>query len=66
MDVSYQTVKLDLLTDYLGGISEDVLGGVVSGRGWEIRGDTVFIRKQEEHIKPKKILPKIEFDSELS
>ena len=32
--------------------------------GWTAKDDTFFLRNQEEHIKPKKIITRIEFDSE--
>ena len=67
MDVSYQSVKLDLLRDYLGGLEDDSLSQLASSRGWQTvtREDgvkMVEIRKQEATIKPKKILAKIDFD----
>ena len=39
---------------------------LASGRGWTIAGETVHIRKQEELIKPKKILAKIDMESKSS
>ncbi len=70
VDVSYQSVKLDLLRDYLGGLDDDSLSQVAASRGWQTvtREDgtkMMEIRKQEATIKPKKILAKIDFDSEL-
>ena len=43
---------------------DSVLLDLVSGRGWQVAGETVHIRKQEELIKPKKILAKIDMESE--
>lgn len=37
---------------------------VAKGNGWRINDDVVFIRGQEELIKPKRILAKIDFESE--
>ena len=37
---------------------------LVSGRSWEVAGERVHIRKQEELIKPKKIFAKIDMESE--
>ena len=37
---------------------------VAKGNGWKINDDVVFIRGQEELIKPKRILAKIDFESE--
>ena len=42
---------------------DDVLDAISAGRGWEGQGESVHIRQQEELIKPKKILAKIDFDS---
>ena len=62
-------MKLDLLKDYLGGLNDSSLSELTTSRGWQIvtREDgvkMVEIRKQEATIKPKKILAKIDFDSE--
>ena len=70
VDVSYQSVRLDLLRDYLGGLDDDSLSQLAASRGWQTvtREDgtkLMEIRKQEATIKPKKILAKIDFDSEL-
>ena len=70
IDVSYQSVKLDLLRDYLGGLDNDSLSQVAASRGWQTitREDEtkmMEIRKQEATIKPKKILAKIDFDSKF-
>ena len=43
--------------------TDSALSSVVSGRGWAVAGDTIHIRKQEELIKPKKILAKIDIES---
>lgn len=37
---------------------------VMAAWGWQEDGDMVYIQNQEELIKPKKILAKIELDSE--
>ena len=49
------------LTSFL----DSALIELASGRGWTVAGETVHIRKQEELIKPKKILAKIEMESEF-
>ena len=64
-------MQLDLLRDYLGGLDDDSLSQLAAFRGWQTvtRDDgtkMMEIRKQEATIKPKKILAKIDFDSELS
>ena len=43
--------------------AESALSELASRRGWRVAGDTVHIRKQEELIKPKKILAKIDIES---
>jgi hypothetical protein len=70
VDVSYQSVQLDLLRDYLGGLDDDSLSQLAASRGWQTvtREDgtkMMEIRKQEATIKPKKILAKIDFDSKF-
>ena len=39
---------------------------VVSSNGWTVDNGVVHIRSQEEHVKPKRILPRIDFESEPS
>ena len=43
---------------------DSVLSDLAAARGWQVAGETVHIRKQEELIKPKKILAKIDMESE--
>ena len=45
---------------------DSALMELAGGRGWVVAGETVHIRKQEELIKPKKILAKIDMESEYS
>lgn len=63
LEVSYQSVPTQLVRDYLGGLEDSSLSQLAGGRGWVVAGETVHIRKQEELIKPKKILAKIDMDS---
>ena len=42
---------------------DSALSELASRRGWDVDGDMVHIRKQEELIKPKKILAKIDMES---
>ena len=56
VDVSYQSVKLDLLRDYLGGLDDDSLSQLAASRGGQTftREDEtkmMEIRKQEATIK---------------
>ena len=64
-------MQLNLLRDCLGGLDNDSLSQLAASCGWQTvtRDDgtkMMEIRKQEATIKPKKILAKIDFDSELS
>ena len=45
--------------------TDAVLMELASGSGWTVSGETVHIRKQEELIKPKKILAKIDVESKF-
>ncbi len=38
---------------------------IVKANCWSTDNGVVYIRSQEEHIKPKRILPKIDFDSKM-
>ena len=40
------------------------LAEIASEQGWTVEGMVTHIRGHQEHIKPKRILAKIEFDSE--
>ena len=73
MDISYQNIPYLLLQDYLGGAEESIIDDLISKRDWTLKnGDSegeakmVVIKNQEATIRPKKILAKIEFDSEYS
>ena len=39
---------------------------IVKANKWRIENGVIYIRGQEEHIKPKRILAKIDFDSEFT
>ena len=66
LDISYQSIPSPLLQDYLGEMGEESLAALVKDCGWSLQGEggVVSIRNQETSIRPKKILAKIEFDSE--
>lgn len=62
-----------MLQEYLGGLELDATTALVSECGWSLNnqqegdgeaGGMVFIRNQDANIRPKKILAKIDFDSE--
>jgi len=74
VDISYQNIPYPLLRDYLGEVEDEVVSELVTQHGWQIKGagsegeesgKVVVIKNQEATIRPKKILAKIEFDSEL-
>ncbi len=66
LDISYQSIPYALLQEYLGGLEEEPLAALIKECGWSLQGEggVVSIRNQETTIRPKKILAKIEFDSE--
>ena len=44
--------------------TDSCLQSLSEREGWTAKDDMFFLRNQEEHIKPKKIITRIEFDSE--
>lgn len=44
--------------------SDEELNVIVESNNWRIEGGVIFIRGQEEVIKPKRILAKIDFESQ--
>ena len=63
VEISYQNIPLSILKQYLGELEGPTLNELAAAHKWEVTGDMCFIRNQEELIKPKKILAKIELDS---
>ena len=59
-----------MLQDYLGGTDQETTTTLVQENGWSLKQEggvaVVAIRNQEANIRPKKILAKIEFESEWS
>ena len=45
--------------------AEGALQELAEKEGWVSKGDQYFLHNQEEHVKPKKIIYRIEFDSDL-
>ena len=45
--------------------AESDLQELAEKEGWVSKEDQYFLHNQEEHVKPKKIISRIEFDSEL-
>ena len=68
LDVSYQTIPYSLLQEYLGGADKEETDALIKDSGWSLceEGEValVSIRNQEANIRPKKILAKIDFESE--
>ena len=64
--MSYQSIPYALLQEYLGGLGDNPLADLIKDCGWSLQaeGGVVSIRNQETTIRPKKILAKIEFESE--
>ncbi|CAB4002294.1 Eukaryotic translation initiation factor 3 subunit K [Paramuricea clavata] len=63
LSTTYQSIDIQLLSDLLGGLEGNELQAWITSRGWSIRSDgKVFICNQE-HIKSKNIVEKINFHS---
>ncbi|XP_065915523.1 eukaryotic translation initiation factor 3 subunit K-like [Dysidea avara] len=60
---SFQTISDELLKNYLGESNDTTLASLAQSQGWVKSGSQWSIKNQEEFIKPKKIISKIEFDS---
>ncbi|XP_051900144.1 eukaryotic translation initiation factor 3 subunit K [Pristis pectinata] len=65
--ITYQTIDKWLLAEMLGDLTDSQLQAWMSKYGWtESEPDKIFICNQEESIKPKNIVEKIDFDSVAS
>ncbi|XP_048474388.1 eukaryotic translation initiation factor 3 subunit K [Rhincodon typus] len=65
--ITYQTIEKWLLAEMLGDLTDMQLQVWMSKYGWvEAEPDKIFICNQEESIKPKNIVEKIDFDSVAS
>lgn len=63
LNTTYQSINGHLLADLLGGLEGDELQEWIKSRGWKLQDDgKVFIGNQE-HIKSKNIVEKIDFHS---
>uniref|UniRef100_A0A8C0GMK4 Eukaryotic translation initiation factor 3 subunit K n=1 Tax=Chelonoidis abingdonii TaxID=106734 RepID=A0A8C0GMK4_CHEAB len=63
--ITYQHIDRWLLAEVLGDLSDNQLKVWMSKYGWtETESGKIFICNQEESIKPKNIVEKIDFDSE--
>ncbi|XP_038642022.1 eukaryotic translation initiation factor 3 subunit K isoform X1 [Scyliorhinus canicula] len=65
--ITYQTIEKWLLAEMLGDLTDAQLQVWMSKYGWtEAEPEKIFICNQEESIKPKNIVEKIDFDSVAS
>ncbi|XP_069765752.1 eukaryotic translation initiation factor 3 subunit K [Narcine bancroftii] len=65
--ITYQMIAKWLLAEMLGDLTDSQLQAWMSKYGWtETEPDKIFICNQEESIKPKNIVEKIDFDSVAS
>ena len=66
LSTTYQNIDSQLLSDLLGGLEGNELQAWITSRGWSVHSDgKVFICNQE-HIKSKNIVEKIDFHSKFS
>ncbi|XP_032819921.1 eukaryotic translation initiation factor 3 subunit K isoform X3 [Petromyzon marinus] len=65
--ITYQRIGKRLLSDMLGGLTDGQLNVWMSKYGWnEGEPGTIYIANQEETVKPKNIVEKIDFESVAS
>ncbi|XP_013786716.1 eukaryotic translation initiation factor 3 subunit K-like [Limulus polyphemus] len=64
VNITFQRIEKTVLSELLGGLSENQLKQWMNKYGWtDVEDGHVFITNQEENIKTKKITEKIDFDS---
>ncbi|KNC22957.1 hypothetical protein FF38_13756 [Lucilia cuprina] len=63
VNITFQTIKKDLLKEMLGGIEDATLDKWMKQYGWKRDGNLVIVASQDEKIKTKNITEKIEFDN---
>ncbi|KAK2182741.1 hypothetical protein NP493_339g02042 [Ridgeia piscesae] len=64
INITYQTIHIDLLTSLLGNISDEEVKEFMRRHGWKrFAGGEIFIANQEENVKTKNIKENINFDS---
>ena len=61
--ITFQTIPKDMLKEMMGGIEDSTLEQWMRKNGWKHQGNLVVIASQDEKIKTKNIIEKIEFDS---
>jgi translation initiation factor 3 subunit K len=63
LTLSYQNISSTQLLEVLGFVLEGELEELAKEKGWTSSSHQFFLCNQEEHVKPKKIISRIEFDS---
>lgn len=63
VDSAYQHISTALLAGMLGGVDAAQLAAVAAAHGWQVSGDSVFIKSQEDYIKSKNIVENVPFKS---
>jgi len=62
--ITYQTIEKSVLSELLGGVSDNVLKQWMTKYGWrDVDNNMIFVTNQEENIKTKNITEKIDFES---
>jgi translation initiation factor 3 subunit K len=60
---TFQTIQKSYLSQLLGNIDDKQVMQWVKKNSWTVHGDLVTVNKQEDTIKTKHIVEKIDFDS---
>lgn len=63
VNITFQTIRRDLLKEMLGGIEDSLVDKWMKQYGWKREGNLVIVASQDEKIKTKNITEKIEFDN---
>ncbi|XP_065357288.1 eukaryotic translation initiation factor 3 subunit K [Calliphora vicina] len=63
VNITFQTIRRDLLKEMLGGIEDSSVDKWMKQYGWKREGNLVIVASQDEKIKTKNITEKIEFDN---
>ncbi|XP_020893160.1 eukaryotic translation initiation factor 3 subunit K [Exaiptasia diaphana] len=63
IEITYQTIDVNLVTELLGGLQGSSLQEWMKGRGWTVESNgSIFVANQEAHVKSRNIAEKIDFD----
>ncbi|MRA94211.1 hypothetical protein GH868_30255, partial [Bacillus thuringiensis] len=64
INMTYQTIHIDLLTQLLGNISDEEVKEFMRRYGWKrFAGGEIFVANQDDNVKTKNIKENINFDS---